>query len=57
MSLQRLGTRNTLCSVGEVYGVAENIYLKNNEVFFGRFIILHLQQTYDQFPSPTLIGF
>ena len=33
MSLQRLGTGNTLCNVGEVYGVAESIISEIVRIF------------------------
>ena len=33
MSLQRVGTRNTLCTLGEVYGVAESTISKIIRIF------------------------
>lgn len=52
MSLQKLGTGNTLCTVGEVYGMAENTILKIVRNFC-RLVRVHLQGTFVQFPSPT----
>ena len=51
MSLQRLGTKNTLCIVGKVYGVAESTIL---EIFtiFCKLVRVHLQGTFVQFPNP-----
>ena len=47
MSLQRLGTGNTLCTVGEVYGVAESTISEIVRNFY-KLIIFHLQGTFVQ---------
>ena len=52
MSLQRPRTKNTLCTVGEVYGVAKSTILKIIRNFC-RLIRVHLQGTFVQFSSPT----
>ena len=51
MSLQRLGTGNTLCTVGEVYGVAKST-ISEIVQFFCNLVRVHLQGTFVQFPSP-----
>ena len=51
MSLQRLGTGNTLCTVGEVYGVAESTISEIVRIFC-KLVRVHLQGTFVQFPSP-----
>jgi hypothetical protein len=51
MSLQRLGTGNTLCTVGEVYAVAESTILEIVRNFC-RLVRVHLQGTFVQFPNP-----
>ena len=51
MSLQRLRTENTLCTVGEVYGVAEST-ITNIVRIFCKLVRVHLQGTFVQFPNP-----
>jgi hypothetical protein len=51
MSLQRLGIGNTLCTVGEVYGVAESTISEIIRNFY-RLVGIHLQGTFVQFQSP-----
>ena len=51
MSLQRLGTKNTLCTIGEVNGVAESTLLEIIRNFY-RLVRVHLLGTFIQFPSP-----
>ena len=51
MSLQRLGTGNTLCTVDEVYGVAESLISKIVRIFC-KLVRVHLQGTFVQFPNP-----
>ena len=51
MSLQRFGTGNTLYTIGEVYGVAENIISEIVRVFC-KLVRVHLQGIFVQFPSP-----
>lgn len=52
MSLQRLGTKNSSTTIGEVYGVVESIISKIVREFY-RMVRVHLQQTLVQFPSAT----
>jgi hypothetical protein len=51
MSLQRLGTGNILCTIGEIYGVAESTISEIVRIFC-KFVRAHLQGTIVQFPSP-----
>ena len=51
MSLQRLGTRSTLCVVGEVYGVAESTISEIVRIFY-KLVRVHLQGTFVQFSNP-----
>ena len=55
MSLQRLGTGNTLYTVGEVYGMAENIILEVIRIFC-KLVRVHLQGIFVQFPSLVRFG-
>ena len=45
MSLQRLGIGNTLCTIGEAYGVAENTISEIVRIFC-KLIRVHLQGTF-----------
>ena len=51
-SLQKLGAGNTLCIVGDVYGVAESTISEIGRIFY-KLVRVHLQGTFVQFPSPT----
>ena len=51
MSLQRLGTVNTLCIVGKVYMVVESTISKIVRSFC-KLVWVHLQGTFVQFPNP-----
>ena len=51
MSFESLGTRNMLCNVGVLYGVAKSTSSKIMR-FFCRLVRVHLQCTLVQFPSP-----
>ena len=53
MSLQRLEIGNTLCTVGEVYGVVESTISEIVRIFC-KLVRVHLQGTFVQFPSPAL---
>ena len=55
MSLQRLGTGNTLYTVGEVYGMAENIILEVIRIFC-KLVRVHLQGIFVQFLSLAWFG-
>ena len=52
MSILRLRTRNTLCTVREVYMMVE-IQVKKMLSQFCRSVRVHLHCTFVQFPSPT----
>ena len=56
MSLQRLGTGNTLCIVKEVYGVVESTISKIVRNFC-RLVGVHLQWTFINFQVQLGLGF
>ena len=50
MLLQRLRSGNTLCNVGEVYGLVESIILSIVRNFY-KLVRVHLQKIFVQVPS------
>ena len=56
MSLQRLGTGNILCNVGEAHGLAKNMTLEIVRNFY-RLARVHLQRTFVQFLNLVRLGF
>ena len=51
MLLHEFGFRNTLCTIGKVYGVVEN-RIKKIMMNLCTLVSIHLQGTFGRFPSP-----